>query len=290
MNQELDYKNALYPVLDFINQHYNQSLKPEALERLSFYSYRNLQRIFKSIFGETIGAYQKRIRLENAAKLLHYSDKSITDIALEVGYGDLQAFRKAFKKFFGQSPSQLRPELYGLLDRLHQKKSITQEAVEGLEATEVFLPEQEVVYYKYIGAYDNASLDAAWEELYNACHPAVLKQHSPMSNYGLVYDDPDITAENACRYDFCLPYITGLILENCDIPVGTKKIGGQRYMRFLHRGSYETIDDTYDSIFGGWLLQHQYNFSEDAIVEHYYYNEQHTTHAADFQTFIYVPF
>ena len=104
--QNFHQQNSLYPLLEFIEQHCHETIEPAVLEQLSFYSYRNLQRIFKSLFGETIGAYQKRIRLEKAAKRLHYSDKSISDIAFEVGYSDLQAFRKAFKKQFGEGASR----------------------------------------------------------------------------------------------------------------------------------------------------------------------------------------
>ncbi|MFT5648310.1 MAG: AraC family transcriptional regulator [Aureispira sp.] len=274
------YFHRLIPVLDYIQANYNQSITPKKLEQISFYSYRSLQRIFKSLFGETIGVYQKRIRLENAAKLMHYSDKSITDIAIEVGYADLQAFRKAFKRKYHIAPSSKRPELLQLLEQLQQKIKYPTFAIEALEATKVALPSIEVVFKTYQGPYDNVQLDLVWEQLFEACSDLEKPEE-----YGLVFDDIDITHPQNCRYDACLSFPKSW--KNANIP--TKKIGNKNYMRFLHKGNYNQIDATYDVIFGGWLLENNCNFSTDSIIEHYYYNQNHTEDEAAFLTHIYIP-
>ncbi len=274
------YFHRLIPVLDYIQTNYNQSITPTALEQISFYSYRNLQRIFKSLFGETIGVYQKRIRLENAAKLMHYSDKSITDIAIEVGYADLQAFRKAFKKQYHIAPSSKRPELLQLLEQLQQKIKYPSLAIEALEATKIKLPAINVVFKTYQGPYDNVQLDLVWEQLFEAC-PSLDRPQE----YGLIFDDIDITLPNNCRYDACLGYPKGW--KNAKLPA--KKIGDKSYMRFTHKGSYDHIEATYNVIFGGWLLENDCNFSTDTMIEHYYYNKNHTEDEAHFLTHIYVP-
>lgn len=53
---------------------------------------------------------QARIVLE-ARRLLHYSDLSIKEIAYEIGYEDIQAFSKFFKKAEGISPSEFKKSL-----------------------------------------------------------------------------------------------------------------------------------------------------------------------------------
>lgn len=280
MSNHSSYFHRLIPVLDYIQANYNQAITPKALEQISFYSYRSLQRIFKSLFGETIGSYQKRLRLENAAKLMHYSNKSITDIAIEVGYADLQAFRKAFKKQYNIAPSSRRPELIHLLEQLQQKIQYQSFAIEALEATKISLPSIEVVFQTYQGPYDNASLNLIWEQLFEACSDLETPQE-----YGLVFDDIDITAPNNCRYDACLSQPKAWKSQG----ISTKSIGGKNYMRFLHKGNYDQIDHTYNVIFGGWLLENNCNFSTDYIIEHYYYNQNHSTDEANFLTHIYIP-
>lgn len=289
MQNKNEQNRLLYPVLDFIDQQYQRQIDPAELAALSFCSYRNLQRIFKSLYGETIGAYQKRIRLEQSAKLLHYTNLSITEIAEEIGYADLQAFRKAFKKQFGQPPSKIRTHLVGLLEGLKTIKEIPSTAIEQLAAKSVYLPPIQVVYHTYVGAYDTALLNAAWAQFFEACNEITLAQNKPLNSYGVVYDDPDITKNNDCRYKLCLAAVPNLMLEETVIPIGQQTIGAHQYMRFLHEGSYESINRTYDVIFGGWLLQNECNFLEHPIIEHYYHNEQHTEREEEYQTFIYIP-
>jgi AraC-like DNA-binding protein len=53
---------------------------------------------------------QNRTILE-ARRLLRYSDKSIKEIAYEIGYEDIQAFSRFFKKIEGISPSDFKKSL-----------------------------------------------------------------------------------------------------------------------------------------------------------------------------------
>lgn len=250
----------LLPVLDYIHQHYNRVIVPAELERISFYSYRSLQRIFKALFQENIGAYQKRLRLESAAKLMHYSDKSLTEIALEVGYADLQAFRKAFKKNYGIAPSRQRVVLQNLLQDLEQRVVNLEFDLSTLNPKQVDLPTIEVLYKTHRGAYDNKTIEKLWDDLVESVIDFDTREH-----YGLVYDDPDITVENLCRYDACITYN----INTSNTELSQKTIGGTSYMCFLHQGDYTTIDQTYDGIFGAWLLQNNYNFSSAPIIEYY---------------------
>lgn len=280
MDTHTPYFYRLVPVLDYIRSHYNEPIAIKELEQISFYSYRSLQRIFKSLFGETIGSYQKRLRLENAAKLLHYSDKSITDIALEVGYADLQAFRKAFKKQYNIAPSSKRPELLQLLNQYQQQLQYPQQDIQALDAKKIQLPPIWVVFKTHQGTYDNQQIAIVWEDLFRT-YPELTRAQE----YGLIFDDIDITHPDICRYDACLSCPKDWTAQQSP----TKTIGANTYMRFLHQGSYDNIDVTYNTIFGGWLLENEGNFSTGAIIEHYYYNPNHTTNEADFLTHIYIP-
>ena len=62
------------------------NLSVKELEDISHYSYRNIQRIFKYSCGETIGAFQQRLKVENAYKRILYTQENLTSIAIEVGF------------------------------------------------------------------------------------------------------------------------------------------------------------------------------------------------------------
>lgn len=67
-----------------------------------------LMQDFKQLFGQTIFDFTQNIRMDKAKKLLETSDKSITEIAFEVGYEYSSNFTTAFKRRFGVPPSVAR--------------------------------------------------------------------------------------------------------------------------------------------------------------------------------------
>ena len=65
-------------------------------------------KIFLSHTGFTVMAYVNYIRLKKATYLLRCTEKSILDIALEIGYDSHEGFIKSFKKNYEMSPSEYR--------------------------------------------------------------------------------------------------------------------------------------------------------------------------------------
>ena len=63
---------------------------------------------FKNIFGEPIYAHHRNLCLSQAAKLLLETDKSVFEIASEVGYSNSGNFGSAFKRRYGVSPIRYR--------------------------------------------------------------------------------------------------------------------------------------------------------------------------------------
>lgn len=63
-----------------------------------------LKRGFKKTFGETIGSYSTRIRMEHAMTLLQQGNPSIARIAQSIGYQHQPSFATAFRRHFGVSP------------------------------------------------------------------------------------------------------------------------------------------------------------------------------------------
>jgi len=65
-------------------------------------------RLFHAVIGITPHQYLVRSRLRRAARLLAAPQKSITDIAFEVGFGDLSNFVRSFHRASGLSPRRFR--------------------------------------------------------------------------------------------------------------------------------------------------------------------------------------
>jgi AraC-like DNA-binding protein len=67
-------------------------------------------RIFRSVTGVTPHQYLVRLRLRRAAKLLTEGEMPVTEVALEVGFGDLSNFVRTFGRAAGVSPARFSKE------------------------------------------------------------------------------------------------------------------------------------------------------------------------------------
>jgi len=65
-------------------------------------------RMFSKAIGVTPHQYLVRSRLRRAAKLLVERERSVTDIALDVGFADLSNFVRTFRRAAGVPPGQFR--------------------------------------------------------------------------------------------------------------------------------------------------------------------------------------
>jgi transcriptional regulator GlxA family with amidase domain len=69
---------------------------------------RNFERRFRKCTGNSVMEYMQRVRVEQAKKQLESSRKTVNEIIYEIGYKDVNAFRKVFKKHTNLSPLEYR--------------------------------------------------------------------------------------------------------------------------------------------------------------------------------------
>jgi AraC-like DNA-binding protein len=70
-------------------------------------------RVFAKVLGVTPHQYLVRARLRRAARLLAEDGRAITDIAYDVGFGDLSNFVRTFRRAAGVSPRAFRKAAKG---------------------------------------------------------------------------------------------------------------------------------------------------------------------------------
>jgi AraC-like DNA-binding protein len=71
-------------------------------------------RLFSGVLGVTPHQYLVRSRLRHAARLLADDKKPITDVAYDVGFGDLSNFVRTFHRAAGVSPRRFREASRGM--------------------------------------------------------------------------------------------------------------------------------------------------------------------------------
>jgi AraC-like DNA-binding protein len=93
---------------DAIDRAYGQSLDVAALARVASVSEAHFIRTFRATFGETPHRYLQRRRVERAMFMLGETERSVTDICLEVGFTSLGTFSRTFREIVGVTPSEYR--------------------------------------------------------------------------------------------------------------------------------------------------------------------------------------
>lgn len=100
---------GLQRALRYLADHFHEEIALERLARESFVSPSYLCALFKKSLGMGFKRFQSNLRVEKAKELLlHKRHHRITDISLEVGFGDFSHFLKTFKRIIHISPREFR--------------------------------------------------------------------------------------------------------------------------------------------------------------------------------------
>ena len=103
-----DSNRRLLRARDAMDGSYAQPLDIRALARIAHVSEAHFIRTFRATFGETPHRYLQRRRVERAMFLLRTSDRSVTEICVDVGFSSLGTFSRTFREIIGASPTEFR--------------------------------------------------------------------------------------------------------------------------------------------------------------------------------------
>ena len=92
---------------DAMDRDYAEPLDIPTLARIALVSEAHFIRTFRATFGETPNRYLQRRRVERAMFLLRSSDRSVTDICMDVGFSSLGTFSRVFSGIVGEPPERV---------------------------------------------------------------------------------------------------------------------------------------------------------------------------------------
>jgi transcriptional regulator GlxA family with amidase domain len=107
-----DRRRAVEAAL-WMDAHSRQPIDLESAAREAGLSPFHFLRLFANVLGVTPHQYLVRSRLRHAARLLADPSRPITDIAFDVGFGDLSNFVRTFHRAAGVSPRKFRQATKG---------------------------------------------------------------------------------------------------------------------------------------------------------------------------------
>ncbi|BDS11391.1 AraC family transcriptional regulator [Aureispira anguillae] len=217
------YRSRINRVIDYVNDNLDKSISLEELAAVAFFSPFHFHRIFVAVTGESVNYFTNRIRLEKTARLLRFSTYSISEIGMSCGFSSPSTFSRAFKQYFGISPSfyrkggkiensKIRKELFPLKDYL-VPMSETALKTNFPVAIRQF-SERRVAYIRVLDSYrEGVVINAfkklvAWAKKMNLFHSEKI--------FGMSIDDPMITPKEKYRYEVCITLPTNFKMDARD--------------------------------------------------------------------------
>jgi AraC family transcriptional regulator len=276
-----DYVKRILKVLIYIEDHIEEEIAIEELAKVSCHSPFHFHRIFHMVVGETVSQYIRRLRLEKAASKLRYTEHPITDIAMDTQYDTPSAFTRAFKQAIGHSPRNYRT-LYKEVNAMNKKiAELPKISPEKIEKTK----DLDLLFIRKVGEYSESGTQA-WISMHAFIDEKQLDR-TKIRYFGILHDDPHVTTEDKLRYDACISAPKDVQPNGS---VGRQVLKGGKYAIFIHNGSYEKIDETYDAIFFKWLPDSKESIDETRPSFAEYFNIEFVmTDQSKLMTKIYIP-
>lgn len=265
----LDWIEALRGAITYIEAHLMEECTAEEISRQVNMSPFYFQKGFKMITGYTIGEYVRNRRLYLAALDVIKREDKIIDLAYKYGYDTPESFTKAFRRFHGLAPMQLKNVPHKLSVFLPLQISLS---IKGGDQIDYRI--EKMAAFKVIGLgrkfhYESAfaQIPGFWEECLQK-HMRRWCQEVPgcnMGTYGICLEPSN--NEPAFRYLVAGLYDGGKIPEDLEVA----EIPALTWAKFRCIGPIpETLQQMNTRIYSEWLPGNtQYEIAAGYNIEMY---------------------
>ncbi len=254
----MNYLEQLEKAIVFIEDKLCDDIKVDEVASIAGYSYYHFHRVFEAVVGETAGNYLRSRRLSRAAHDLIYTDKKILDIAILYQFESQEAFNRAFKKVYQQTPGYYRNNRIDVI--MGEKKQLSSIRLKHLYDAVTVRPqiiERDPVMI--VGIRDKTTIRTnKIPEMWKSFNPRINEIRNrtiPFRGYGICEVDP-LYAMTEFNEDSEYNEIVGVeVNQPEDIPEGmvAKLLRGGKYAVFTHKGKINNLMMTYDYIWGTWI-------------------------------------
>jgi AraC family transcriptional regulator len=248
------YAARFRKVLAFVDEHLDEALTVERLADVASLSKHHFHRQFAGVFGLNVHDVVQLSRLERASHELAFrAARSVLEIALDAAYESPEAFARAFKRRFGQTPTEFRERpdwdrWHAAIDPLHELRSVHMKEAPSEPITVVDFPETRVAVLEHRGdprrIGDTIRRFIAWRRENHLPPPA-------SATFNLFYGDPATTPPDEFRLDLCAG-LKGPVAPN-DAGVVERSIPAGRCARLRHVGSDDGLGASFDRLYREWL-------------------------------------
>lgn len=252
-----------------------------------------LQRGFQVMTGFTIGEYIRNRRLYLAAQELVNTEDKVIDIALKYSYETPESFTKAFTRFHGTAPTEVRKDRTKVRTFLPLRVNIVIQGGNSMDFTV-----EKMMGFKLIGFSKDISFETSyaeipkfWDEICSKCKgnnkPSNEMEQAIFDNrigeFGVCIDD--IGKDGKFRYMIAGRYMGGNIPEGMEI----YELPDMEWAKFKCLGPMpESIQTVNTQIWSEWLPGNiEYELAGKYNIE--WYSSMGSTKESDYQSAIWIP-
>ena len=101
-----EQRKAVRRMQDYIHDHLSEEISMADLAKAASFSPWYARRIFIRYLGMTPAGYIRRLKLSRSALRLRDESGQILDVAMDMGYGSVDGYQRAFRREFGINPKE----------------------------------------------------------------------------------------------------------------------------------------------------------------------------------------
>lgn len=277
----MDWLASLRGAISYMEDHLLEPVSPADIGRAVNLSPFYLQKGFQIVTGYSLGEYMRCRRLYLAAMDLLAGEDKIIEIAYKYCYQTPESFAKAFSRFHGFPPSQVKRERGRIKIFLPLKITIT---IQGGNSMNYKIEKMDS--FKVIGFEENIPMDRGyelcpkmWDRLMREYFNGLWQGKTPETDTERAVVDNDIGVYGVCvdnggesfAYMVAGPYKGGPVPEG----LAVREIPAATWARFQSaEPSTESLQALNTQIFQEWLPgNREYELAYPVNIEYYMCNE-----------------
>lgn len=293
----MEWTETLKRTVDYLEAHLLDEGAAEQAAEAAHLSPFYLQKGFKLVTGYSMGEYVRNRRLYLAGLEVIAGREKIIDLAYRYGYDTPESFSKAFRRFHGVSPAQLRQCPERLVPFLPMQITLTIRGGQGMDFTV-----EKMDGWQVIGVEREFSAETSYQEIPRFWDEFIEQRCAPL----WAGKKPETALEKAVcecgigEYGVCIDsgpvpgrfrYLIAGLYDGREVPEGLKVFSfpALEWAKFRCSGPMpESLQSVNTKIFREWLPGNpDYEIAGGFNIE--WYSMEKDTNAADYESGIWIP-
>lgn len=277
-----EYLKRINFVLDFIEMNLSENLSLERLSKKAHYSSYHFHRVFSTVVGERVSEFVNRKRVERIASVLLVEQNiPLRNLAYKYGFNNDNSFSRAFKKYYGISPTRFKSEGKKTLSKIGIEPFSSGKYICSIDNIKQWiemnaqiiikeLSEIKLASISHIGEFDK--IGNMYQRLMEWGHQKKVLTTSDFKAITIYHDNPNVTQTSKLRFSACVT-INESINADGEIRQLTLQKGMYAVGHFEIKA--EEIPKAWESMCI-WVIENGYEFRDGDYFE--MYHNDHKTH------------